>query len=347
MVAAIANHGLRGEIECIPMPESPGLGWTFETTRENMKKLLLATALVSASAGFAAAEVTLSGDARMGLIYNGDKTLYTARARVKFNMVGTTDGGIEFGAGFRADQALLGVDTDDRQIDGVGAIGNTAMEAGSVYISGEFGKLTFGDNDSAANVLVGHVSGVGLTGLNDLNELRYLGQADTSVLFEYSTGAFSFAASMGQIDSDGEGRGDNPILFDGDSQAMSLAAKYATDTFSVALGWEDRNDITHLALGGSATFGSTTVKLVVSDTDIDGDDTQFALSGDFGVGDATKITAFITDEGSINNYGIGASYDLGGGASIVGGIARADGSVFSDTVVEAETFADIGISMSF
>jgi outer membrane protein OmpU len=317
-----------------------------------MKKILLATALVSASAGFAAAEVTLSGDARMGLLYNGDKTLYTARARVKFDMVGTTDGGVEFGAGFRADQAsVLSIADDngngridDDEISIGGATGNTRMDAGTVYISGEFGKLTFGDNDSAANVLVGHVSGVGLTGLGDLNELRYLGQRDTSILFEYSTGAFSFAASMGQIDGD---NASNRIEFDGDSQAFSLAAKYATDTFSIALGWEDRTDITHLALGGSATFGAVTVKAVVSDTDIDGDDTQFALSGDFAVGDATKITAFITDEGSINNYGLGASYDLGGGASIVGGIARADGSIFSDTVVEAETFADLGISMSF
>jgi outer membrane protein OmpU len=166
---------------------------------------------------------------------------------------------------------------------------------------------------------------------------------------------------MGQIDSDGGEPAliedpdtgelivnpDNEGLFDGDSQAYSLAAKYATDAFSVSLGWEDRNDITHLALGGSATFGATTVKLVISDTDIDGDDTQFALSGDFGVGDATTITAFITDKGSRNDYGIGASYDLGGGASIVGGIARKDGDAFSDSVDEAETFADLGVAMEF
>jgi outer membrane protein OmpU len=126
---------------------------------------------------------------------------------VKFNMVGTTDGGIEFGAGFRADQApiisggddngngQIDLDPDNSEVVFGGATGNTRMTAGTVYISGEFGKLTFGDNDSAANTLVGHVSGVGLTGLGDLNELRYLGQADTSILFEYSTGAFSFAAS--------------------------------------------------------------------------------------------------------------------------------------------------------
>jgi len=329
-----------------------------------MKKLLLATALVSASAGFAAAEVTLSGDARMGLDYNSERdtgTLFTARARVKFSMVGTTDGGLEFGASFRADQSLLGVDSDDPDdlaIDGLGAIGNNTMEAGSVYISGEFGKLTFGDNDSAANVLVGHVSGVGLTGLGDYNELRYLGQNDTSMLFEYSTGAITFAASIGQLSSDGstvvdengdivdwDGGGINPL--NGDSEAMSLAVKYATDAFSVALGWEDRSDITHIALGGSATFGTVTVKAVVSDTDIDNDDTQFALSGDFAVGDATTITAFITDEGALNNYGIGASYDLGGGASLVGGIVRVDGEAFSDSVNSSETRADMGISMSF
>jgi outer membrane protein OmpU len=282
-----------------------------------MKKILLATAALSAMTGYAAAEVTVTGSARMGLVYDGDDTVMTSRVRVIFNMMGTTDGGLEFGASMRADQ------------NGGNADG-TANNDSTVYIKGAFGKLTFGDNDSAANALVGHVSGVGLTGLGDWNELRYLGQTDTSALYEYSSGALTFAASVSQLDAADD--------------AMSLAAKYATDTFSVALGWEDASDIRHIALGGSATFGSATVKAVISDTDIDGDDTQFAVSADF-VSGAGTYTVFVTEEGDVNNFGLGAAYDLGGGATVKAGVVRVDGDNFAGG--DNETVADVGISMSF
>jgi outer membrane protein OmpU len=276
-----------------------------------MKKILLATSVLAATTGFAAAEVTVSGSARMGVIHDGTDTLFTSRVRVNFDMVGTTDGGVEFGASTRADKS---------------GQGNTANDDTTVYVSMNGLKLTMGDNDSAANALVGHVSGVGLTGLGDWNELRYLGQTDTSVLIEYSTGALTFAASSSQLNAADE--------------AMSVAAKYSTDAFSVALGYEDTLAVDHLALKGTATFGAVTVKAVVSDTDIAGDSTQFALSADFAAGGGT-YTLFVTDEGDINNIGIGASYDLGGGASIVGGIVNVDDPAVDDTI------ADLGISMSF
>jgi len=287
-----------------------------------MKKILLATTLLAASTGFAAAEVAVSGSARMGLIYDGNDTLFTQRVRVVFSLSGETDGGLTFGASVRADQdGGSGNDAGDDTSE-------TNGEDSTVYVSGAFGKLTMGDNDSAANVLVGHVSGVGLTGLGDLNELRYLGQDDTSALYEYSTGALSFALSAGQTDTAARPTSD----------AMSVAVKYATDAFSVALGYESNSAVDHIALGGSATFGAATVKAVVSDTDIAGDDTQFAVSVDYVAGAAT-ITAFGTDEGAINNYGLGVAYDLGGGAKVVGGIVNDDAA--------GDTIADLGISMSF
>lgn len=276
-----------------------------------MKKVLLATSILAASAGFAAAEVALSGDARMGLVYDGDDTYFSSRARVTFTMSGETDGGLSFGASFRADQA------------GSAEAGDTAMTAGSVYISGAFGKISMGDVDSAAQALVGHVSGVGYTSLGTLNEVDYFGNdPDTSMLYEYSTGALSFALGASQLGSD----------------AYSVAVKYSTDAFSVALGYEDEGfgfDHQTLSLGGSATFGAATVEAVVLDSDHLAD-TDFALSVDYVTG-PTTITAFYHD--APEAFGIGASYDLGGGAAVKGGIVR-DGAA-------DETVADIGVSMSF
>ena len=48
-----------------------------------MKKVLLATSILAATAGFAAAEVTLSGAARMGVIddFGPNNTGFTSRIR--------------------------------------------------------------------------------------------------------------------------------------------------------------------------------------------------------------------------------------------------------------------------
>ena len=156
-----------------------------------MKTLLTSTALLLASVSFASAEITLSGSARMGVIddFGDDNTGFTSRARVGFSLSGETDGGLSFGASFRADNAS----------------GANSGTAGSVFVSGAFGKLSMGDVDGAANAAVGHVDGVGLTGLGDLNESTFLANGgndldadgditgsneveDPSALYTYSAG---------------------------------------------------------------------------------------------------------------------------------------------------------------
>lgn len=273
-----------------------------------MKKVLLATSILAASAGFAAAEVATSGEARMGLFYDGNETYFSSRVRITFTASGETDGGLSFGASVRADQSGQG-----------GDFPNVANDDSTVYISGAFGKLTFGDVDSAAQALVGQVSAVGFTGLGSYNEVGYFGSApDTSMLYEYSTGAVSFALGAGQLNT---------------ADFISVAAKYSTDAFSVAIGWEDDGFDNTLSLGGSATFGAATVKAVVLDSDHLAD-TDFALSVDYVAG-PTTVTAFYHDVNEV--FGIGAAYDLGGGASVKGGIVT-DGD---------DTIADVGVVMSF
>ena len=270
-----------------------------------MKKILLATTLLAASTGFAAAEVAVSGSARMGIIYDGADYDYSSRVRVKFVMTGETDGGLAFGAEVRNDQ--LGN-------------GNTANGDSTVFISGAFGKLTMGDVGGAADALVGQVDGVGLTGLGDLNEIGFLGTTKTAAQYEYSAGALSFAVGLGQTGSDG----------------YSVAAKYSTDAYSVALGYEDVAAATLLSLSGSATFSGATVKAKIADSNVAGADMAYALSVGY-VMSGANVTAFYSDAGTAA-YGLGASYDLGGGAKVVGGIAKAEGSKAS---------FDLGVSMSF
>ncbi len=274
-----------------------------------MKKILLATTLLAASTGFAAAEVAVSGSARMGVIYDGADYFYSSRVRVNFALSGETDGGLSFGASVRNDQI---------------GTGGTANGDSTVFISGAFGKLTMGDVSGAADALVGQTSGVGYGPNDGLHEIGFLGADKTAVYYEYSTGALTFGLGAGQVGSDD----------------FSVAAKYAADGYSVAIGYEDVGTDTQVSLLGSATFGAITVKAKVADTDSNVD-TEYSVSLDYAM-DALTLTAFYTAfDADVNHIGLGAAYDLGGGAAIKGGIVR------QDTAAIDTTFADVGMTFSF
>lgn len=298
-----------------------------------MKKILLATTLIAASTGYAAAEVTVTGEARMGVVMHNDNTTglstdaaFSSRVRIIFTATGETDNGLSFGASVRNDQ---------------GGVGNTVNGDSTVYLSGAFGKVTMGDTGNAVDSLLGQVSGVGYTGLGDLNEISFLSKDFTGVMYEYSAGAVTFGLGAGQTaDTDSNPASDNFV---------SAAVKYSTDAYSVGLGYESNDAVDQLTLTGSGSFSGATVKAKIVDSS-DLADLQYALSVDYtmnGIG----ITAFYADALNTNDladhingglqttrYGIGASYDLGGGASVKGGIAREEGT---------DTVAELGVTMAF
>ncbi len=288
-----------------------------------MKKILLATTLIAASTGYAAAEVTVSGAARMGVVMHNDldglstDAQFSSRVRIIFTATGETDNGLSFGASVRNDQS---------------GVGNTANGDSTVYLSGAFGKVTMGDTGNAADALVGQVSGVGYTGLGDLNEIAWLSKSTTGVMYEYSAGAVTFGLGAGQTNT---------------NDFVSAAVKYSTDAYAVALGYESNDAADQLSLLGSATFSGATVKAKIVDNS-ELVDLQYALSVDYtmnGIGltafyaDALNTTAgHVNEDLQTTRYGIGASYDLGGGASVLGGIAREEGT---------DTVAEVGVTMSF
>ena len=316
-----------------------------------MKKVLLGSTALLLSAGVAAADVAVSGDGRMGIIDDfGDGDLeFTSRIRIAFSASGETDAGLSFGGSIRSDNS------------GGGASGT----AGSVFVEGGFGKLSMGDVSGAAEAAVGDVSGVGLTGLGDVNEMIYLtnntdvdatdfddaGAFDVRpvALYEYSFGDGSIYLSAsnpgGTYDIDDGGTG-----LAGDIDTLGIGADYTFGNFTVALGWETLDasgdvdlEADHIVAGVTAAFGDATVKATYGDSS-DLDLTQYMVSLDYVVG-ATTLTAFYSDVEALglatpvdaDGFGLGASYDLGGGASLKGGYVDFGG----------EDAFDFGISMSF
>ena len=310
-----------------------------------MKKVLLATSVLAMTAGFASAEVTVSGTARMGVIADfGDADpAFTSRVRIIFTASGETDSGLSFGATVRNDQS---------------GVGNTENGDSVVYISGAFGKLSMGDVDGAAAAAVGQVDPVGLTGLSDLNEIAYLlGNEDTSALYEYSTGSIGLYFSAQPNDGNSNfGVGANYTMGD---YKFGIGYENVEDGSTPGSGWPDKigfspffgNGATQVVLGADATFGPVTAKVRFARYDEDNIDAgmdQAALSVTY-TADALAVTGFYSNfrgtdgyEGDdADFYGVGASYDLGGGATVVGGYSSADYGAGSDDAF------DLGLSFSF
>ena len=310
-----------------------------------MKKVLLATSVLAMTAGFASAEVTVSGTARMGVIADfGDADpAFTSRVRIIFTASGETDSGLSFGATVRNDQS---------------GVGNTENGDSVVYISGAFGKLSMGDVDGAAAAAVGQVDPVGLTGLSDLNEIAYiLGNEDTSALYEYSTGSIGLYFSAQPNDGNSNfGVGANYTMGD---YKFGIGYENVEDGSTPGGGWPDKigfsafwpNGATQVVLGADATFGAVTAKARFARYDEDnstGGMDQTALSVTY-TADALAVTGFYSnfrgtdgyDGDDADFYGVGASYDLGGGATVVGGYSSADYGAGSDDAF------DLGLSFSF
>jgi outer membrane protein OmpU len=347
-----------------------------------MKKVLFASTALAAMAigGAASAQgITLFGDARLGLGYNiqndGSVLLFEeddpivldtpdggtldvgdfredgevrAVSRVRFGvrMSGETNSGITFGATIRADNASNGQG------------GSIGQRAGSVFASGAWGTVTFGDTNGADEQHVGDLNGTGsVTGLGDFNETRFFTNGATlnddadiaisdskrpTVRYDYNFAGFGLSAST-----------------DRDLEDIAIGGSYSFDfaggSLTAGAGWADVaggtaddvegfngetgliiDDIEQWSVGIGGTFGDFNGKFIY--TDAESGDTDFTTWG-FGLGYTFAewsvngyYTTYQDASGGLSgfdgadSYGVGVAYDLGGGAVLAGGVAKVFGN---------------------
>ena len=313
-----------------------------------MKKILLSTAMIVATAGMAAAEVTLSGSGRFGIVNFDDNvaatsdTIISYRLRFNVNAKLEADNGVTYGGRIRFQNsngqttspfspAMLYVESNGLRVEVGNA--NTAYDSVALMYNPELGYrgTSFGDPQGSyygfnsgpyatvdanrVGIYVAYsVSGVNLKGSfiqadQTTDEGLVAGdENESSIAIDYTFGQVTLAAAAAE---NGSGFAGNDLVFVGAAYAFS-------DLGTVGINYNDNGSAfigKTVTLYGNYKFGATTVGAYVTDAD--------------------GLDAFLTNPDTA--YGIGASYDLGG--------ATLSGSVQSDFAGDVVT--DIGVSMDF
>lgn len=280
-----------------------------------MKKILFASTALVASAGFAAAEISFSGEAGIGFEYAdvavGDDWTLDHYLTLTVSMTGETDGGLGFGATFDITNAASG----------------GAVDGSSAYIEGGFGKFSVGNVGSAVDAKLG-LSDIGYGGIGTDNVAEALVDAADmgNMMYEGTFGDFGIAISHD---------------FNG-TEITSVAATYSMGDFNVGLGYDDWGNIDtsntiHVKAG--ADIADFSINALYSRND-DNDVTSYGIHGAYTMG-AVVVSAAYSEVDvmgvSADAYGLGVAYDLGGGASFNAGVGEVGGT----------TVADLGIIMLF
>ena len=329
-----------------------------------MKRVLLASSALCLGAGMATAQdmaddgmmemsmssVTVGGDGRMGVVFDDDENArFSSRVRVSFTLAAALDGGMTAGGSIRADNAP----------------GGAAGTAGSVFLEGPFGKLAMGDVDNGAKAALGHVAGVGFTGLGDLHEVTYtrgkdpdptllytlpmMGpvQAYASVSHEAMPDGVETAYSLDETGTAVQApKTRNEISFDTLAVGAKADLAFGGDagTAWIGAGFEGTpsdND-GHFLVGAGASVSGFTGKILAGTND---DADQFGVSAGYSAG-VIGATVFYTDDTEMAGneaLGLGLSWSLGGGASLKGGLATDIGQGEN----EDTRTADLGVTFSF
>jgi len=312
-----------------------------------MKKVLLATTAMALSAGVAYAEVTISGNARMGLQYNDTpaggaaKTTIEKRMTVDITASTETSSGITFGAKMRlrSEENIATIATGARvylQTNGFElAMGNIdgAIESMSNLYSPSVGLTGLGWSGLTTN----YWNAAGAKSFDQWDAYNSTGNGVEGVEVIYTAGGFT--GHLSYSDNSAGGLSSNGL-----NTGAKRAAAYGAYTFNdwtVALGAQQSDiigeDKVILTVGGN--IGDYGVGFGYADNDGVG---KVSLNGSATFG-ATTVSAYIAKQDNVAliandmDYGLGVSYDLGG-AAVVGGITHDAAGV---------NRADLGVSFSF
>ncbi|WHZ35937.1 porin [Sagittula sp. MA-2] len=329
-----------------------------------MKKILFASTALVAFAGAAAAEVTVTGAAEMGIIggnrygtaANDDGvTQFFTDVDVTFTMSGEADNGLTFGTKVKFEEAQNGIATQEEDDFAVWvAYGNARLDMGDTDGAFDWAmqemNLAAGSIDDSETEHPGFNANSGFDGREDGQIAR----------FTYTFGDFAAALSA-EIDDDPNAQPIAPSV-DPDSDddvVWGLGFKYSGDLagtkVNVGLGYQDQNDFGSLIGLSVDTTLASGFKIGASYSELDyeasGADNQThaaigigyemnALSVGLNYGKYDNVGG--VDGAEADGYGLAVAYDLGGGLAVQFGYGNGEDAAGDDW----DSFS-LGLAMSF
>ena len=330
-----------------------------------MKKILFATSALVATAGMAAADVTMGGYGRFGIYYNEGATKNETRLEQRFRLTITgvteSDSGVKF-------EARIRFQTDDKERVSVSEDGLVSTsEAGASNVA-QRSAAGFAVTAEGFRLDVGNVSDV----LDSGDVVDYYGYGIGLTYFLEASSGFTLPAS-GFGTSGDDSFTDPTVKLRWNYEAFTVSASYTDDStqrstvataanlgtseeYQIGLGWSgdvfnvgammgqnenaDGSDNDYWAASIGWTGELFSVSALVADSDNQAD-TAYGISGKFDLGESTEIRALYNDtgiDGVSEQYGVGFRHGLGGGVTIAGGVGR---NAVKDTV------ADLGVQFNF
>ena len=326
-----------------------------------MKKLLIASTALVATAGMAAADITMSGYAEIGMTDNGGAVGMEMHSDmdVTFKLSGASDNGLTFGASIDLDEVS-------------GGIASTGGPH-AVHVSGAFGTLTMGDTDGALDKANAEVASLTSISDNHTAHAGYNGGAglDSGDILRYDTTAagFGISASIGQSD----------VAVANDVMGYGITTTLGTVAVSAAYQADNVQDITAVSakttVGGltitanysEATMTDTAAVAAVAAAEVVGAPDTVAVTAVDAFGNSYEHTGlglaytvsgvnlsanfgqYDYDDGSqADGYGLAANYSLGGGATVMVGYGSGNARATAATAQagDVSTFS-VGLGLSF
>ena len=261
-----------------------------------MKKVLLATTALTLSAGFASAEISMSGSAEAGIHSNAGADHVTfAGVDIDLAISGASDNGMSFSTSVDMGSGSLldGFDPLDAQTATIGAPTITiGMEGFTIAVGAAGANDNLYDDDLAGGGIsvsgsAGDASFAIVTGLDDADAL--------SASLGYSMGALGVSAAMTDV-----------------GDVSSITVSYDMGDMGISVTSDD----------GASSAEITYTTGALSTTIEADDDSNWDVSLAYAAGAAS--VGFSTDESDAWEATVG--YDLGGGASFNAGVNEAETS---------------------
>jgi len=331
------------------------------TRNSKMKKLLIASTALVATAGMAAADITMSGYAEIGMRDAGGAVGMEMHSDmdIGFKLSGASDNGLTFGASIDLDEVS----------NGIASTGGPH----AVHVSGAFGTLTMGDTDGALDKANAEVAALTTIADDHSTHAGYNGGAglDSSDVLRYDTTAagFGISASIGQSDvavaNDVMGYGITTTLgtvavsaayqADNVQDITAVSAKTTVGGLTITANYSEatmaatpKGTVTTPAAVVVATDGTVTgTAQVVSAAAVNNSYEHSAIGLAYtvsGVNLHANYGSYDYDDGTqADGYGVAANYGLGGGATVM--IGYGSGNARSATA-DVSTFS-LGLGLSF